>query len=215
MAFDVKQFVNDLQSINPKNPGGWPWPVKIFFLVVVFVVVLVGGWFGIGQAMYDELLAKKDEEEKLKTTFLEKKKRAVNLDLIQKQLQDTKLTFSALLKQLPSKAEMDVLLADVNQAGLGRGLQFDLFKPGNELPVKNVLIEQPISIKVSGNYDDLGKFASDVSQLSRIVILGDITIQPTQGTGGNTHLNMDATARTYRYIDDSVAPSAPKPGGAK
>ncbi len=198
---DFKKFISDLQNVNPKNPGGWPWAVKGFAFLLIFLAVIAGGYIAVWQDQWEEYSAKVDQEEKLKATFLDDKRKAINLDLIKKQLNDTKQSFSALLKQLPSKAEMDVLLSDINQAGLGRGLSFELFHPNREV-VTGVLTEQPIAIKVSGSYDDLGKFASDVSQLNRIVILNDINITPDP-TG---NLTMDATARTYRYRDeDEVA----------
>jgi type IV pilus assembly protein PilO len=206
---DFKKFVSDLQNVNPKNPGGWPWAVKGFAFLLIFLAVIAGGYVAVWQDQWDEYSGKVDQEEKLKTTFLDDKRKAINLDLIKKQLNDTKQSFSALLKQLPSKAEMDVLLSDINQAGLGRGLSFELFHPNKEV-VTGVLTEQPIAIKVSGTYDDLGKFASDVSQLNRIVILNDVTIQPD--SAGSLNLIMDATARTYRYRDED---EAAKKGGVK
>ncbi len=205
---DFKKFLSDLQSVNPRNPGGWPWAVKGFAFLAIFIAVIAAGYFAVWQDQWDEYSRKVDQEEKLKATFLDDKRKAINLDLIKKQLQDTKQSFSALLKQLPSKAEMDVLLSDINQAGLGRGLTFDLFHPNKEV-ISGVLTEQPISIKVTGTYDDLGKFASDVSQLNRIVILNDISINPD--ASGN--LVMDAMARTYRYRDEDEL--AQKKGGAK
>ena len=207
---DFKKFWSDLQNVNPKNPGGWPWAVKGVAFFGIFLAVLGGGYVVVWQDQWDEYSAKVAQEEKYKATFLEDKRKAINLDLIKKQLLDTKQSFSALLKQLPSKAEMDVLLSDINQAGLGRGLQFDSFHPNAE-KVTGVLTEQPISIKVTGGYDDLGKFASDVSQLSRIVILNDISIQPSAASNGI--LTMDATARTYRYRDEDEA--AAQKGGPK
>jgi type IV pilus assembly protein PilO len=165
------------------------------------------------QGQYASLNQIKQEEEKLRETFKTKKQVAINLDIIKKQLIDTQESFGALLKQLPSKSEMDALLTDINQAGLGRGLQFDLFRPSAEVAT-GVFTEQPISIKVTGNYDDLGKFASDISQLPRIVTLNDIAINP--GAGGV--LAMDATAKTYRYLDENELAAqkrAAKPAGAK
>ena len=206
---DIKKVLSDLQSVNPRNPGGWPWAVKGVAFFAIFLAVIAGGYFAVWQDQWDEYSSKVDQEEKLKTTFLDDKRKAINLDLIKKQLNDTKQSFSALLKQLPSKAEMDVLLSDINQAGLGRGLSFELFHPNKEV-VSGVLTEQPISIKVSGSYDDLGKFASDVSQLNRIVILNDISITPDVSTGV---LTMDATARTYRYRDEDE--TGAQKGGAK
>lgn len=214
---NMKQFINDLNNINPKDPGGWPWAVKIFALVALFLAIIAAGYFFVLQEQWDIYSGKVDQEAKLKETFLTKKREAINLDLIRKQLLDTQQSFGALLKQLPSKAEMDALLTDINQAGLGRGLQFDLFRPGPET-VKGVLTEQPITIKVLGSYDDLGKFASDIAQLPRIVTLSDISIAPAGGgVAGSPSLAMDATARTYRYRDenDPSLASAQKPGGAR
>jgi type IV pilus assembly protein PilO len=204
---DFKKFLSDLQNVNPKNPGGWPWAVKGVAFLGIFLAVVAVGYLLVWQDQWDEYSGKVAQEEKYKATFLEDKRKAINLDLIKKQLLDTKQSFSALLKQLPSKAEMDVLLSDINQAGLGRGLQFESFHPNPEV-VTGVLTEQPIAIKVTGSYDDIGKFASDVSQLSRIVILNDISISPT--SDGN--LVMDATARTYRYRDED---DAAQKGGPK
>lgn len=210
---DLKKFWSDLNNINPNNPGGWPWPFKIAAFSAIFVVVVVLGYFLVWQDQWNEYSSKVDQEAKLKDTFLAKKREAINLDLIRKQLLDTQQSFGALLKQLPSRSEMDALLTDINQAGLGRGLQFDLFRPGSE-HVKGVLTEVPITIRVEGTYDDLGKFASDVAQLSRIVILTNISISPTDVRPGQAPLlAMDATALTYRYRDETEV--APQKGGAK
>ena len=191
------KLLEDLKNINPKDPGGWPWPVKISSFLAIFVAVLVTGAILDWQGQFELLDIAKQEEIKLKDTFLIKKKEAVNLDIIKKQLTETQQSFGALLKQLPNKSEMDALLTDINQAGLGRGLQFELFRPGAET-VNGVFAELPITIKVTGNYDDIGKFSSDISQLPRIVSLSEISIAPSQGG----QLAMDATARTYRYLDE-------------
>ena len=191
------KLVEELKNINPKNPGSWPWLVKISAFVVIFVAVVAAGAVFDWQGQWDDYSKAKAEEGKLKETFLSKKRQAINLDLIKKQLIETQQSFGALLKQLPNKSEMDALLTDINQAGLGRGLQFDLFKPGPET-VTGVLTVQPISIKVEGNYDDIGKFASDISQLPRIVTLNNISVVPA-----NDHLSMTATAKTYRYLDEA------------
>lgn len=215
MAIDVKKFWNDLNNINPNDPGGWPWPIKIAAFVVIFVAVIVGGYFLVWQDQWNEWRGAVDREAQLKDTFLTKKREAINLDLIRKQLLDTQQSFGALLKQLPSKAEMDELLREINQAGLGRGLQVDLFRPGRE-SVKGVLTEVPISITVEGSYDDLAQFASDVSQLSRIVILTDISIAPKDVTAGSpSTLSMSATARTYRYREAAEVPTAQKGKGGR
>lgn len=213
MAVDVKKFFHDLQNVNPNDPGGWPWPIKIAALILIFVLVIVGGYFGVWEDQITTWTGAQNKEGQLKQTFLNKKREAINLDLIRKQLLDTQQSFGALLKQLPSKAEMDELLREINQAGLGRGLQVDLFRPGRER-VKGVLTEVPISIKVEGNYDDIAKFASDVAQLSRIVILSDIAINPKDVTPGSpSNLFMSATARTYRYREATVQTT--RPGGRR
>lgn len=205
---DFKQLLQDIQNVNPKDPGAWPWPVKILSFVMIFVAVVAGGYFADWQDQLATLDQRQAEEVQLKDTFLNKKKEAINLDLIRKQLLDTQQSFGALLKQLPNKSEMDALLTDINQAGLGRGLFFNLFKPGPEKTQKE-LVEQPITITVEGSFDDLGKFASDVSQLPRIVILTDISINPS-----GQALTMNATAKTYRYLDENEQ-AAQRAAGAK
>lgn len=189
-------LLEELKSVNPRNPGGWPWPVKLIALLTIFVAVVFGGFVFDWQGQLESLSIAEQEEARLKETFLVKKKQAINLDIIKKQLTETQQSFGALLKQLPNKSEMDALLTDINQAGLGRGLQFELFRPGAER-VTGVFAEQPITLKVTGNYDDLGKFASDISQLPRIVTLNDISINPA-----GAQLVMDAMAKTYRYLDE-------------
>jgi len=173
-------LLEELKTVDLKRPGGWPWPVKFVAFATIFLVVLVLGALLDWQGQWDDLQILKAKEVKLKETFLVRKKEAINLDIIKKQLTDTQQSFGALLKQLPSKSEMDALLSDINQAGLGRGLQFDLFRPGPEVPT-GVFTEQPIAIRVTGNYDDLGKFASDISLLPRIVTLNEISIASAVG----------------------------------
>jgi type IV pilus assembly protein PilO len=164
-------------------------------LLVLIAIVGLSYWLDWGDQI--ERIDKEEKKEtQLKATFLEKKKVAINLDAYRKQLDDIQKQFGALLKQLPGKSEMDALLTDINQAGLGRGLQFELFKPGAE-SVREFYAELPITIRISGSYHDIGAFASDIGKLSRIVTLNDIAITPAKGT-----LVMDATARTYRYLDE-------------
>lgn len=194
--------LDDFKNLNPKNPGAWPWLVKIIVFVALFIGVVAAGALLDWQDQWESLGKAKQEEQNLKETFLVKKKEAINLDLIRKQLTETQESFGALLKQLPSKSEMDALLTDINQAGLGRGLQFELFRPGGEKVVGS-FAEQPITIKVTGNYDDIGKFSSDIAMLPRIVTLGNITINPAAGkSAADAKLAMDATARTFRYLDE-------------
>ena len=205
----------DLKNLNPKTPGAWPWPAKIIAFAAMFVTLVVAGAVFLWQDQWETLSKAKQEEGRLKETFLNKKKQAINLDLIKKQLNETQESFGALLKQLPSKSEMDALLTDINQAGMGRGLQFELFRPGAEV-VTGSFTEQPIVIKVTGNYDDLGKFAGDIAMLPRIVTLNDIAISPS--TSG---LVMEAVAKTFRYLDEaevaaqSAQKTTAKPAGAK
>ncbi len=206
-------FLEEIKNIDPKKPGSWPWLVKLASFATMFLVVIAMGGLFDWQGQYDSLQQIRKEEEKLRDTYLVKKRVAINLDIIKKQLIDTQESFGALLKQLPSKSEMDALLTDINQAGLGRGLQFDLFRPSAEVAT-GVFTEQPISIKVAGTYDDLGNFASDISLLPRIVTLNDISISPMAGGS----LSMDATAKTYRYLDETELAAkkrAAKPAGAK
>jgi type IV pilus assembly protein PilO len=208
---DLKQSLIDLKNLNPKTPGAWPWSAKIIAFLAMFISVVVAGAFFIWQDQLESLDKARQEEGQLKETFLNKKREAINLDLIKKQLTETQESFGALLKQLPSKSEMDALLTDINQAGLGRGLQFDLFKPGAERK-EGAFAEQPITIKVSGSYDDIGKFSSDIAMLPRIVTLNDISIAK-----GGKELTMSATAKTFRYLDQAevAAEQASKRKGAK
>lgn len=204
--------LDDLKNLNPKTPGAWPWAAKIIAFVLIFSAVILAGALFFWQSQWETLSKAKQEEVQLRENFLVKKKEAINLDLIKKQLTETQESFGALLKQLPSKSEMAALLTDINQAGLGRGLQFELFRPSAE-KVNGEFTEQSIAIKVTGNYDDLGKFAGDIAMLPRIVTLNNIAIVPLGGG-----LSMDATAKTFRYLDEqesAVQKKATKPAGAK
>lgn len=202
----------ELKNLNPKKPGAWPWPAKAIAFVSMFAIVVVAGALLVWQPQWEALGKKRQEEVQLKETFLSKKRQAINLDLIKKQLNETQESLGALLKQLPNKSEMDALLTDINQAGLGRGLQFELFKPGAET-LNGSFAEQPIVVKVTGSYDDIGKFSSDIAMLPRIVTLNNISITPTSSGG----LTMDAIAKTYRYLDEAelAALNANKAGKSK
>ena len=204
--------LDEFKNLNPNKPGEWPWKAKLLAFAAMFVGVLVLGALLDWQDQWEGLTAAKGEEGRLKETFLNKKSQAVNLDLMKKQLLETQESFGALLKQLPNKSEMDALLTDVNQAGLGRGLQFDLFRPGAEV-INGSFAEQPIAIKVTGNYDDLGNFSSDISMLPRIVTLNEISIKPAGGI-----LVMEAIAKTFRYLDEeelAAQRAATRAAGAK
>ena len=206
----MNNFLEELKNVNPKTPGSWPLPIKLAALALMLIGVVTAGALLDWQDEWERLTVIREEENKLKEAYLAKKKQAVNLDLIKKQLIETQQSFGALLKQLPTKSEMAALLTDINQAGLGRGLLFELFRPSPEVAT-GVFTEQPITIKVTGTYDDLGKFASDISMMPRIVTLNDISITPIAGG----LLGMDATAKTYRYLDETELSAQKKPAGAK
>lgn len=191
--------LQELKRLNPNDPGGWPWPVKIGALVLLLLVIVGAGAYLDWKDQWETLETRHAEEGKLKETFLAKKKEAVNLDIYKLQLKEIEETFGAMLKQLPNKAEMDALITDINQAGLGRGLQFELFKPAPRETTYDFYAELPIAVRVTGSYHDMGAFASDVAQLPRIVTLNNIVI--TTDKGGL--LTMNSTAKTYRYLDEA------------
>jgi len=197
-AIDFKKIAEDFKATNWQDPGTWSVIPKAVVLVAILVALPVAGYFGLWQGQLEELEAGRQQEVKHKQDYLNKKKQAVNLDLHKQQLREIDTQFGALLKQLPNKSQMDALLVDINQAGLGRGLQFELFKPAAQEVVRDFYAELPIAVKVIGVYHDMGAFASDVGQLSRIVTLNDVVIEA--GKDGN--LVMDVTARTFRYLDD-------------
>lgn len=189
---------DELKNLNPQTPGAWPWVAKFLACGAIFLIVVVLGVLLDWQPQWEQYQTVRDQEPGLKEAFMSKKKIAINLDLMKKQLKETEESFGALLKQLPNKSEIAALLTDINQAGLGRGLQFDLFRPGDEVRVKDTFAEKPISIKVTGGYDDLGKFSSDIAALPRIVTLTQIQISLS-----GSKLSMDAQAKTYRYLNDT------------
>ena len=208
---DFQAIADDFRYLNPNDPSVWPLIPKVTLLIGVFVVLLVAGWWFLWSDQLVELEGKQQEEETLKQQFLDKKKQAVNLDLYVEQLAEIDRSFGALLKQLPNKSEIEALLIEVNQAGLGRGLQFDLFRPGAE-EVKDFYAVLPISVKINGGYHDFGAFAADIAKLPRIVTLNNITITPGQGGV----LALDATTKTFRYLDDEeVARQKKAAQGAK
>jgi type IV pilus assembly protein PilO len=190
--------LDEIRRLNPKDIATWPLVPKLVTLVLLLLLLLGAGYWFVWQHQIEELDSAKKKEEELRTTFLEKKKKAINLEAYRKQLADIEQSFGALLKQLPNKSEMDALLTDINQAGLGRGLQFELFRPAGQEATSDFYAELPITLKVSGNYHDMGAFASDVAQLPRIVTLNDLAIS----AGKDGSLTMDAVAKTYRYLDE-------------
>jgi len=198
MAFDLNQYLEEFKQLNPKDPGTWPIVPKVVVLLAILALIPVAGYFLDWQAQIEELEAGRAQEVKLKDDYLNKKRLAVNLDLYKQQLREIDTQFGALLKQLPNRSQMDALLVDINQAGLGRGLQFELFKPAPSETSREFYNELPIQVKVTGTYHDMGAFASDVGQLSRIVTLNDVAID----AGKDGTLAMDSVARTFRYLDE-------------
>ena len=189
--------LDDIRRLNLRDAGNWPLLPKIVVLTLIFVVIVIAGGLLDWRDQFDALDKVQAEESKLRESYAAKKAKAVNLELYIQQLREIEQSFGALLKQLPNKSEMDALLTDINQAGLGRGLQFELFKPATTEKMADFYAELPISVKVTGTYHDMGAFASDVAQLPRIVTLNDVNIQNDKGT-----LTMDAVAKTFRYLDE-------------
>jgi len=204
--------LNDLRRLDPKKIGSWPILPKVGVLFITLVLIIFASYWFDWKAQIESIDQEKLKEEGLRKTFLTKKSEAINLPAYQKQLEDIEKQFGALLKQLPGKSEMDALLTDINQAGLGRGLQFELFKPAVQETRRDFYAELPITIKVSGNYHDIGAFASDIGKLSRIVTLENIALASASKGGG---LVLDATAKTFRYLDDEELAQQRRAAAAK
>jgi len=198
MALNFNEIVEDFRRLNWQDPGTWPIIPKVVVLLAILVAVPVAGYFLDWQGQLEAIDGGRGEEVRLKQSYVAKKRQAVNLDLHKQQLREIDTQFGALLRQLPNKSQMDALLVDINQAGLGRGLQFDLFKPAGREIQKEFYAELPIQVKVVGNYHDMGAFAADVGALPRIVTLNDVHIKAHK----DGSLAMEATARTFRYLDE-------------
>lgn len=196
--------LDDFNNIDIKNAGNLPVPVKAVLLAVLFVLILAVGYYFLLSPTLETLDQEKAKEQQLKDVFFQKKSQAINLEAYRAQMIEIEKTFGALLRQLPDKSQIDGLLTDINQAGLSRGLEFELFKPGNETQAE-FYAEMPIAIKVLGTYHDLGAFATDISKLSRIVTISDVTVQPkskdAKAANADAILVMEAVAKTYRYLD--------------
>ncbi len=204
-------LIEEINQLNTKDPGSWPLAVKSLVLATILVAIVTAGYFMDWQEQWESLEQSKVKEVELKETYMVKKKDAVNLDILRQQLKDIEISLGTLLKQLPHKSEMDALLIDINHAGLGRGLQFELFKPAASELMSEFYAELPITVRVTGNYHDIGAFASDISQLPRIVTLNNINIAPDSKNDG---LIMNATAKTFRYLDEEET-AKQKKGGVK
>lgn len=196
----MNKLLDQFKYLNPKDPGLWPVLPKLLALLATLAALVAAGYVADWQGQIDELAAGAEQEVKLKDAYKGKKQLAVNLDLYRQQLREIDISFGALLKQLPNKSQMDALLVDINQAGLGRGLQFELFRPAAHETIKDFYAELPVTVRVTGSYHDMGQFASDIAQLSRIVTLNDIHISPT--SKGPSVLAMDTSAKTFRYLDE-------------
>ena len=196
VAAALRRFADQFRDLNPNDPSVWPAVPRHALYAAVTAIVVVALWFFWLTNSNDELEAARAQEVTLRADYQKKVAQAANLELLKKQREQVQQYVTLLEKQLPSKAEMDALLSDINQAGIGRSLQFELFRPG-QVAVKDYYAELPIAVRVTGRFHDMGAFAADVANLSRIVTLNNISITP-QKDGG---LTMDATARTFRYLD--------------
>jgi len=215
-TFDVSmmldQAAGQFRGLNTREPGQWPLLPRLATWALLVLMVIVLGWFALLQGKNDELEAERNKEPGLRKDYRDKLGQAVNLPELIKQKKQVEEYVTQLEKQLPGKAEMDALLTDINQAGIGRGLQFELFRPGATV-VRDYYAELPITIRVNGRYHDIGSFTADIANLSRIVTLHDISLS----AGARETLNLDATARTYRYLDKAevAAQKKPAPGAKK
>ena len=198
--FNIQSVLDDFRNLNPKDVGAWPFAPRVAVLLGVFALILLAGWWFWWSDQSTLLEQRQQEELKLKEEFVSKKTQVVNLDLYVQQLNEIDRSFGALLKQLPSKSEVESLLVEINQSGMGRGLQFELFKPGQEI-IKDFYAELTINVRLTGNYHDFGAFAGDIAKLSRIVTLNNIAITANQQAKDGT-LVMSADTKTFRYLDD-------------
>ena len=196
-GIDFQRLAKDFKGLDPSDPGVWPLAPRVAVLVVLLIATVGAFWWFDWQDQLGVLEQRQAEELKLRDEWKAKKHQAINLDEYRRQLADIDHQFGALLRQLPNKTEMESLLSDINQAGLGRGLQFDLFKPGSD-NIKDFYAEMPITVSITGNYQDLGAFASDISRMPRIVTLNDISLE----AGKDAPLKLNGTATTYRYLDE-------------
>jgi len=189
--------LDDIRRLNIREAGTWPLLPKILILGLLVLLIVGAGAYFDWKDQFDALEVAQGEETKLREQYAQKKVKAINFELYVQQLKEVEQSFGALVKQLPNRAEIDSLLTDINQAGLGRGLQFELFRPAAQERMADFYAELPIAIRITGNYHDMGAFASDVAQLPRIVTLNDVGIANNGGT-----LTLDATAKTFRYLDE-------------
>lgn len=205
-----QKLASQFRDLDPKDPSLWPTAPRYALFVFVAIAIVIVLWFTWLTGSEEALQQEQDKEVKLREDYKAKLSKAVNLDVLKKQREQVQQYVTQLEKQLPSKAEMDALLSDINQAGLGRSLQFELFRPG-QVVVKEYYAELPITIRVTGKYHDIGSFASDIANLSRIVTLNNLSLAPR----GDGTLILDATAKTFRYLDPDEVQAQRKATGAK
>ena len=197
MATTDKDLLSDFRGLTFENVGRWPTLPRFALWAFIVLLCAVAGWFLLWSNQYDELQQLRSQELNLKAQYKDKLQQAINLEELRRQKEQVSQYVLTLEKQLPSKAEMDALLSDINQAGIGRGLQFELFRPGSTTP-RDYYAELPITVRLTGRYHDLGAFASDIANLPRIVTLNNVTLTTIKdGT-----LSLDATAKTFRYLDE-------------
>lgn len=194
----LKSIFSQFRGLNARDPASWPTAPKVVMLVMLFVAGQVGFYYLDWETEIDGLEAGKETEAKLKEDYVTKFRQAANLELYRVQLKDVNTQIGTMLRQLPNRSQMEALITDINQAGVSRSLQFDLFKPAPAETKKEIYAELPIAIKMVGAYHDMGRFAADIGQLSRIVTLNDVNLQVNQGGT----LVLEATAKTFRYLDE-------------
>ncbi|HRP22540.1 MAG TPA: type 4a pilus biogenesis protein PilO [Thauera sp.] len=196
-GIDFNRLAQDFKGLDPNDPGLWPVAPRVAVFIALLAATIAAFWWFDWRDQIETLERVQAEEMQLRDSWVAKKRQAVNLEEHRRQLAEIDRQFGALLKQLPNRAEMDSLLSDINQAGLGRGLQFELFKPGADV-VKEFYAEMPIEIRVLGVYHDLGEFVSDVARMPRIVTLNNIGLDADK----DGKLKLEARATTYRYLDE-------------
>ncbi|MCL2875113.1 MAG: type 4a pilus biogenesis protein PilO [Betaproteobacteria bacterium] len=210
-GINFQRLQDDFRDLNFNDPGVWPTAPKVAAYVLALVIVVVMAWLFDGSDQWGELEKKQQEELKLRDSWVGKKRQAVNIDEYKRQLEEINRQFDFLVRQLPGKAEMESLLSDINQAGIGRGLQFDLFQPARD-DIREFYAAVPVTISVTGSYNDLGEFASDVAKMPRIVTIKNMVLAAAPAQAGSRskdksmtydgRLKLDATAETYRYLDE-------------
>ena len=211
--------LSDFRNLDRNNIGGWPQGVKLTFCIILFGLLMLGGWYFFITDRQDDLDQKQGKEVQLKKEFSDKQAKVVNLEALREQLDEMRDMLRQLLRQLPSRTEMPELLVDVSQTALSTGIETQLFKPGNETVKEGFYAEKPIQLKMLGTYHQFGNFISGVAALPRVVILTmhDVSLKPSDNKTVSGRLSLEGTVRTYRYVEDDEtgadtgAKPAPKP----